>query len=128
MEDTNTTWRGARRLGDREQRNIVRSEIEGGVFLNDLPVHTVLQIQTSNRCYTAEVLGEGEVLICGHPRYCPRPVLVSIAGSSWGGALLKVDFVGRGMRLEFNHPDYDAPIVTSPICDIRECRRTEAGT
>jgi hypothetical protein len=53
--------------------------------------------------------------------------VVSIAGSSWGGALLKVDFVGRGMRLEFNHPDYDDPIITSPICDIRECRSSELG-
>lgn len=127
MEDTGTTWSRARRFGAREQRDMVRSEIEGGVFLHDLPRHTVLQIQTSNRCYIAEVLGEGEVLICGHPRYCPKPVVVSVAGSSWGGSLLKVDFVGRGMHLEFNHPDYDAPIVTSPIRDIRECRRTQAA-
>jgi hypothetical protein len=116
-----TTWGSARRLGDRERQGIVRSEIEGGVFLHDLPRHTILQIETSNRCYTAEVLGQGELLICGHPRYCPRPVVVSVAGSSWGGALLKVDFVGRGMRLDFTHPDYDAPIVTSPIREIREC-------
>jgi hypothetical protein len=123
MEDAHTTRDGARRLGDRERREIIRSEIEGGVFLHDLPRHTVLQIQTSNRCYTAEILGQGEVLICGHPRYCPEPVQVSVAGSSWGGALLKVDFVGRGMHLEFNHPEYETTIVTSPIREIRECRR-----
>jgi hypothetical protein len=59
MENANTTCTGARRLGDRERHDIVRSEIEGGVFLNDLPRHTVLKIETSNRCYTAEVLGHG---------------------------------------------------------------------
>lgn len=124
MEHANTSWKGAPRLGNREQRGIIRSEIEGGVFLNDLPRHTILQIQTSNRCYTAEVLGQDEILICGHPQYCPEPVVVSVAGSSWGGALLKVNFVGRGMRLEFTHPDYEDPIVTSPICEIREYRRS----
>jgi len=118
---TDTNWDIARHIGDLERRNIVQSEIEGGVFLQDLPEHTVLEIQTDNRCYTAEILGPELVLICGHPRYCPTPVEVGITGSSWGGSLLKLGFVGRGMRLEIQHPDYDAPIVTSPIREIREC-------
>lgn len=121
MSDLDITWDGARRLGDLERRKIVQSEIEGGVFLHEVPQHTVLEIQTSNRCYTAEVIGQGEMMISGHPRYCPEPVLVAVAGSSWGGSLLKVDFLGRGMNLEFHHPDYEAPIVTSPIRQIREC-------
>jgi len=121
VNDTGTGWDLMRRLGDFERRAIVQSEVEGGVFLHRLPRHTVLQIETSNNCYTAEVLGRGEVLITGHPLYCPRPVVVAVAGSSWGGSLLKMDFVGRGMHLEFHHPDYDAPIVTSPITEIREC-------
>jgi hypothetical protein len=119
--NTNTNWDVLRRIGDIERRHIIQSEIEGGVFLQDLPQHTVLKIQTSNRCYTAEVLGPEEVLISGHPRYCPEPVQVGIVGSSWGGALLKMGFVGRGMHLEIRHPDYDVPIITSPIREIREC-------
>src|SRR5690242_2390283 len=102
-----------RHLGDQEVSRIVQSEIEGGVFLPDLPQQTVLEIQTRHRCYTAVLLGEGTVLLSGHPEYCPRPVLVAITGSTWGGSMLKVDFVGRGMYLEFRHPEYDMPIVTS---------------
>ena len=34
--------------------------------------------------------------------------------------MLKRHFVGRGMRLEFSHPEYKTPIVTSSIQDIRE--------
>jgi hypothetical protein len=30
--------------------------------------------------------------------------------------------VGRGMRLEFHHPSYSTPIVTSPIREIQERR------
>jgi hypothetical protein len=35
--------------------------------------------------------------------------------------MLKRRFVGRGMHLEFCHPEYQTPIVTSPIQEIREC-------
>jgi hypothetical protein len=45
---------------------------------------------------------------------------VTIAGSTWGGSMLKVRFIGRGMHLEFHHPAYSTPIVTSPIQEIRE--------
>lgn len=35
--------------------------------------------------------------------------------------MLKRRFVGRGMRLEFRHPEYRTPIITSSIQEIREC-------
>jgi hypothetical protein len=110
-------------LSDSVNRNIVESEIEGGVFLQDLPSATVLQIQTQHHCYTAVLLDEGSALISGHPEYCPEPVLVAISGSTWGGSMLKRRYVGRGMHLEFCHPEYRTPIVTSRIEEIRECTR-----
>ncbi len=117
-----------RHLGDHETSNIVQSEIEGGVFLPDLPQHTVLEIRTMHRCYTAVLLGQGEALLSGHPEYCPQPVLVEIAGSTWGGSMLKLDFVGRGMHLEFHHPEYETPIVTSRIQEVRECSHANWDT
>lgn len=112
-------------LGDEVNRHIVQSEIEGGVFLRDLPSATVLQIQTQNHCYTAVLVNESSAFISGHPEFCPRPVLVAITGSTWGGCMLKRHYVGRGMRLEFCHPEYQTPIITSPIKEIRECARTD---
>jgi hypothetical protein len=107
-------------LSDEVNRNIVQSEIEGGVFLEGLPPDTVLQIRTQNHFYTALFLGEGTALISGHPQYCPEPVQVTIAGSTWGGSMLKLRFIGRGMHLEFHHPAYSTPIITSAIQEIRE--------
>jgi len=107
-------------LSDEVNHQIVQSEIEGGVFLKDLPPATVLQIQTQHHLYTAVLLDDGSALISGHPEYCPQPVLVAIAGSTWGGSMLKRRFVGRGMHLEFSHPEYKTPIVTSSIQEIRE--------
>jgi hypothetical protein len=108
-------------LSDEVNRHIVCSEVEGGVFLRDLAADTELQIFTRNRCYKLIFLGEGHALISGHPKYCPEPVLVAIAGSTWGGSMLKLRFLGRGMHLEFHHPEYRAPITTSAIQEIREC-------
>jgi hypothetical protein len=108
-------------FSDEVNRHIVQSQVEGGVFLEDLSPSTVLQIETKYHSYTAVVLGGSQALICGHPEYCPRPVRVDIAGSTWGGSMLKLRFVGRGMHLEFYHPKYRTPIVTSPIQEIREC-------
>ena len=34
--------------------------------------------------------------------------------------MLKLPYVGRGMHLEFHHPEYDTPIITSPIQEIRD--------
>ncbi len=107
-------------LSDDINRNIVQSEIEGGVLLSALPPATVLQIETQNHRYTAVLLGGSEALISGHPEFCPEPVQVAISGSTWGGAMLKQRYIGRGMHLEFCHPGYRTPIVTSRIQEIRE--------
>jgi len=107
-------------LSDEINGNIIRSEIEGGVYLQDLPPFTVLEIHTLHHRYTAVLLGEGEALLSGHPDFCPKPVQVAIAGCTWGGSMLKTHFLGRGMHLEFHHPAYRTPIVTSAIQEIRE--------
>jgi hypothetical protein len=52
-------------------------------------------------------------------------VQVAIAGSTWGGSMLKLQYVGRGMHLEFRHPQYAQPIVTSPIQEIRDTAPTQ---
>ena len=107
-------------LGDGVNHAIVQSEVEGGVHLHDLPPATVLEIETENHTYTAIVHRHAEALLSGHPDFCPEPVSVRIHGSTWGGSMLKRAFIGRGMHLEFRHPDHRRAIVTSRIVEIRE--------
>ena len=106
-------------LSDAINRNISQSEIEGGVSLYDLPEGATVEIETQNRVYILVSCGEGDALLQGHPTFCPEPVRVRIHGSTWGGAMLKYRFIGRGMHLEFGHPGYNVPIVTSRIADVR---------
>ena len=105
-------------FSDEVNRNIVQSEMEGGVCLDDLSQGARLEVGTQNRGYTILIRGRGKELIWGHPQYCPAPVPVRIAGSTWGGSMLKLRFIGRGMRLEFRHPVFRT-IRTSRIVDIR---------
>jgi len=106
-------------LSDEINRNIIQSEVEGGVYLRDLGYMATLEVTTRNTRYIIVIDRDGEAWIAGHPRFCPEPVLVHISGSNWGGSMLKVAFIGRGMHLEFRHPDYPGAVVTSPVVDIR---------
>ena len=108
-------------LSDEINHNIIQSEIDGGVDLHRLPVGTLLEMETTNRFYELEYRGDAKALIVGHPEFCPEPVLVSISGSTWGRAMLKMHFIGRGMFLEFDHPEFGV-IRTSRIQEIRELR------
>lgn len=104
-------------FSDDVNRNIIRSEVEGGVYLDDLLPGSRLSIQTRNRVYELVFLGDGAALISGHPQICPEPVEVQIQGSTWGGSMIKLRFIGRGMFLEYAHPVLRI-CRTSPIVDI----------
>ncbi len=110
-----------RNLSDRINGNLIQSEVEGGVYLDDLEEGDVLIIETRNTHYRLVTSGCGTALISGHPVFCPDPVLVSVEGSNWGGSLLKASFIGRGMCLEFRHPVFHT-VTTSPILHIRHDR------
>src|SRR5215468_6255566 len=109
-------------LAARVNGNIVQSEVEGGVYLKNLAPGTILRVLTQNHSYTILYQGWDQAMISGHPVFCPEPVPVTIHGSTWGGSMLKARFIGRGMRLEFGHPDFE-PIRTSVILDVREVAR-----
>ena len=83
-------------LSDEINRNIIQSEIEGGVYLRDLPEAATVEVQTKNRYYTLVLCRDGSAWICGHPEFCPKPVLVQISGCNWGGSMLKTAYPGAG--------------------------------
>ena len=105
-------------FSDSVNRNIIRSEIEGGVYLRDLSPGSALFIWTKNRVYQMVVLEDGAALLSGHPEFCPEPTEVQIHGSTWGGPMIRSKYLGRGMHLEFEHPKHQV-VVTSRILDIR---------
>jgi len=104
---------------DQVNHNVIQSEIEGGVYLRDLRAGATLEIETLDWVCRMVYCGDNEALVSGHPVLCPDPVRVYVAGSTWGGSMLKQSFVGRGMCLEFMHPEYHR-VLTAPIVEVRE--------
>ena len=96
---------------------------EDGIYLDELPVGAVIDVETDHSTYRVENRGDGRALIAGHSKYCPQPVLVDLLGSTaGGGATLKMRFIARGMRLEFRHPELGV-VCTSRIREIHELTR-----
>lgn len=116
--------------------NIRESELQGGVWLempeesakqayaealekgNVLAMGKTLLIQTKNTLYRLEKREDG-FYISGNPRFCLEPTKATIHGSTWGGSMLKMGWVGRGMRLEFS-TDSHRGVLTTEISEITE--------
>jgi hypothetical protein len=95
-----------------------RGKQEEGIRLDALQVGEKLELATKNRIYVVENRGNDEMLISGHPKYCPQPTLVKLYGSTEGWTTLRPGFIGQGMYLEFRHPEL-GPVRTSRIEEIR---------
>jgi hypothetical protein len=113
------TFESSPYLGDAINSAICQSEIYGGVELSDLAPGAVVEVITRHRTYVLENRGNGDVLISGHPMYCPEPVLVRFHGSTWGTPMIRPRFIGREMKMEFCHPSFGV-VHTSRVTDIRE--------
>ena len=101
-------------LADAINDAICNSEIHGGVELSELAPGAVVEVTTRHHTYTLENRGDGDVLICGHPMYCPEPVLVRFHGSTWGTPLIRRRFFGVFLRW-LVHPR--APIEPNAIAN-----------
>ena len=106
---------------------ICQSEIDGGVELGRLPTGAVVEVRTRHTTYIVENRGDGEVLISGHPKYCPEPTLVRFHGSTWGTPMIRRRYIGREMRMEFWHPVFGI-LLTSEVSEIRERQAAVSST
>ena len=87
----------------------------GGVDLPGVEPLTTLLVRTCNSRYRVSVTrGTSVVVQGGH--FFPDAVAGRIDGSGFGGSLLKVGWIGVGLRMEIFAGDQR--IVTSPVRDI----------
>lgn len=96
-----------------------QSDRDGGVDLARLTAGDVVHLETaSGRRYTISVDDKDVFFIEGSPKYCPTRRRAYILGSSFGGALLKTNFVGAGLNLEFTTDEHPEPIMTTRITRV----------
>lgn len=96
-----------------------RSTIVGGADLTKLGVGRKLTVQCLDCTLTVERREDG-LWISGHEKYCPVPTKARIPGSNFGGSMLRMNFVGRGMRMEFHTEAHPGRIVTSEVQEVTE--------
>lgn len=82
-----------------------------GLHLSNVAEGATVEARTRNHTYRIMKCPGRRGLISGHPEFCPEPVAVSIHGSTWGESVVKMGFIGLGMRLEYSsshtHEHYD---------------------
>ena len=108
-------------LSDEINRNIQQTAILGGVDLRTVPEGKVLLVQTQHTLYRLTRVPDTDWpwRVSGHPKYCPRATPARIHGSTWGGSMIKLDFIGREMFVEMTL-DGAGTIGTSAVSEITE--------
>ena len=86
-----------------------------GLDLRDVEPLTTMTIQTRNSHYRVIVTRGTSVVVQGG-QFFPDAVAARIDGSGFGGSLLKVGWIGVGMRMEIVAGDQR--VITSPVHDI----------
>jgi hypothetical protein len=83
-----------------------------GVSVLDLEPLAVLHVETRNSVYRIVVSNRTAVFVQGG-HFFPEPAAAHLAGSTFGGSLLKIAWIGVGMRMEIWRDN--GPILTSPV-------------
>lgn len=97
--------------------NIAKSEVDGGIWLKDIPIGKIVLVQTNNTLYRIEHREDG-FYIQGNHRFCATPTKTSISGSTFGGSMLKMGFIGIDMFLEFYIEGFST-LTSSRISDVK---------
>lgn len=96
-------------------------EKKGGINVSLLESGTLLIVETQNSFYEFMIIDGKECTVFGGTRQdgsirFSKPVRAVIYGSTWGDSMLKVDWIGGGMRLEFYTEK--GRIDTSPVKNL----------
>jgi hypothetical protein len=103
-----------RKTGALLPRNLGEANAVSGVFLEETPEGSKVEVSTANHGYVIERAGERTAFISGHPEYCPNPIQVELKGTRWLDSEIKKCYLAPGMRLQFvTHAGLS--VLTSPI-------------
>jgi hypothetical protein len=99
----------------------------GGVALSDLSPIEEIEVRTRNTAYRIILLARDEFRVLVHGgRFFPVPGEARLSGSTLGGSMLKLGWIGCGFCMEFSHEG--RRIVTTRVREIRRVSRDEPAT
>ena len=95
--------------------NIQKSKEDGGIFINKLEPGSQIIAHTKNSKYTltTKALGSCNVTIQGG-EYFEEPTDGVLSGSTWGGSMIKLGWIGKDMRMEL-WSEVTRTVTTTPV-------------
>lgn len=111
---------GDKHIDPRLLAKIKQSEKDGGIFLKDIPDSYIVEAHTQNSVYTVAVIDKdkSKVAVLGNNKYLAQPEVCYLRGSTFGGSMIKLGWIGVGMHLEIN-PAVGGIITTSSIKTVK---------
>ena len=86
-----------------------------GIHLREVEPLTTVVVRTHNSCYRILITHDNTAIVRGGA-FFPEPTPARIDGSGFSGTLLKVGWIGVGLRMEiFTNGQR---IITSPVGDV----------
>jgi hypothetical protein len=96
--------------------NIEQSKaLEVGIDVHKLPAGTTVLVITKNNLYKLVKAAERKHVIAQGGKYLLEPTEVVFTGSTFGGSMLKIGWIGYGMLMEMFLLDQNKRIKTSPV-------------
>lgn len=102
-------------LDDRIINKIKEQEELQGIDVSKLPLGCQIVVRTNNNIYKIKT-GEDKVWVQGG-KYFPEKTECIFNGSTFGGSMLKLNWIGHGMYMEFN---FDNKLITTS--SVREAK------
>lgn len=87
---------------------------DSGIDLSKLKPGTWIEAKTKNNVYEITILGDGKVKIKGG-KYFSEPVERYFHGSTWGGSIIRANWIGYLMNMEIENKPRRRPIITTPV-------------
>ena len=91
-----------------------------GVNVREVEPLVPILVTTQHSLYRIIPLrwGDADVLVQGG-QFFPEPTEARLAGSTFGGSFLKMDWITIGMHLEIDPGHGGGPIITTRVADVR---------
>lgn len=108
---------------DEVAKQLSETKNEKGFFISKLAPNIRLILQTQKSKYEIEYLDKNIGLITGGtlPDKSIRfsnPTKIKLLGSSWGGSMFRIDWIGKEMKLEFKEQQTNNRFITSFILGV----------
>lgn len=98
------------------QLNIKESKaLERGVDVHKLKAGTILLIMTRNNLYKLIKTDRDGIVYAQGGKYFIEPTEVYFSGSTFGGSMIRIGWIGYGMIMEMHIVEKKKGIKTSPV-------------